>query len=147
MKLLRARLARFAIVGVAASLALVVASPTAALASSSRKYVYGTKGAYLGYGQWYSNPSGAYGNGWIQVYDAYCDGGNGIVANLYDWDRGGIWVGVAAVVGCGKYDSVDIQSYPAGPSESSRVELEVCKLLPSGAWKDCWHSQLLPNHN
>jgi hypothetical protein len=74
----------------------------------------------------------------ITVYDTYCDGDNGIIADLYvvlngEWTRSGL----VSVRGCGSSKSNGLIDNSPRPAYGEYVRFRVCKLTPGGTWKDC----------
>ncbi|MGX1545865.1 hypothetical protein [Streptomyces adustus] len=128
----RSRLTKLAACAATAA-GLTVAVATSASASTFTVPVYGTSGSYLGAGYFISGGSGT-----IKVYDAYCDGDNGIIAAAYVV-RGTSWVtsGLVGTRGCGTTNTNDLSDNDPRPGYGEEVKLSVCKLLPDGTWKDC----------
>lgn len=137
MKRIRLRLARLAVLCVIAATSLVAATGSPALAGYERFTVKNADGITLGWGEWASNPTGEYRNGFIRVGDVFCDGDNGIIAQLA-WEVGVYTVTtLVSVRGCGGVKTNHIEQPPTGPVWSEDVRFSVCKLLPDGRWKDC----------
>ena len=144
MRFMRSRLARLLATATIATVALVGATATAAHADALNITMYGTSGSNLGYGRWEGRPAGNNGQGYIYVYDNYCDGNNGIIAELLKW-TGSTWsrIHLASVRGCGSSNTTHVKpSSQGGPVPGQELLLRVCKLLPDGTWKDC-----LTNYN
>jgi hypothetical protein len=127
-----------------ATVALVLSTSTVASAEEYQRLVFSADGTtYLGYGWWVSAFAGANQNGFIEVYDAFADGDNGIIMELSkmtgseadpDWQR----VNLVSVRGKGNVNRNSVKSEAdGGPTYHQSVRIKVCKLLPDGTWKDC----------
>ncbi|WP_128433313.1 hypothetical protein [Streptomyces cyaneus] len=118
---------------VAAATGLTVAAAGSASAVTTTVQVWGTSGTYLGSGYFHGGGSGA-----IEVYDAFCDGDNGIIAAAYVW-RNSSWTtsGLVSVRGCGSTNYNGLADNSPRPAYGEEVKFTVCKLLPDGTWKDC----------
>jgi hypothetical protein len=132
-----ARLVAFPVIATA----IVVVNPIPAHAASFKLHMYGVTGTYLGWGAWYSNPAGHYGNGRLEVQDMFADGGNGIIAALYESSPSG-WRQVALLsertnYAPGVIGLNHVKPAPEGPGRGQRIWFRVCKILPDGTWKDC----------
>ncbi|MFE2586107.1 hypothetical protein [Streptomyces sp. NPDC059378] len=128
----RSRLTKLAACAATAA-GLTVAVATSASAADFTVPIYGTSGYYLGSGTFTSGGSGT-----IQVYDAYCDGDNGIIAAAYVV-RNGSWTtsGLVGTRGCGTTNTNNLSDNDPRPGAGEEVKFSVCKLLPDGTWKDC----------
>jgi hypothetical protein len=139
-KIFGGRLRRLTVLGILAMSAMLTMGVGPATAQdSSQIRIDNIDGVELGWGQWYANPSGSHGNGWMQVHDSFCDGNNGIIAQLSKWEAGEwIQVNLVSIRGCDKTNSNDVTAISdGGPAYGQRVRFRVCKLLPNGDWKDC----------
>lgn len=127
-----ARLGRLAAC-VTAAAGLTVALAGSASAVTTNVPVTSDSGVLLGRGYFHGGGSGA-----IEVYDAYCDGDNGIIAGAYVW-RNSSWErsGLVSVRGCGSTNYNDLADNSPRPAYGEEVRFRVCKLLPDGTWKDC----------